>query len=235
MAAWVPSVMPSSLQRKSSSRSGSRLCLLGRGAPSTCVPSLSTRRGRTCPSFLLFLQHFHAILEPKPVPQPFSLRPIILFLLVLSPPSPPALSRASYFVPLSLPFCLFRPSDIGLPFPRARVLLVPDNSFPLGYYLIPFTGIVGLLVLAMGAVMVSSSGTKMGESRPDFKARLALGLQDRDGLYWIVQISSKTDASTPFHQIVRCIQHRKRLQRNRLTKEQLKQIPTHDYQKGEEG
>lgn len=104
VAAWVPSVMPSSLQRKSSSRSGSHLCLLGRGAPSTCVPSLSTRRGRTCPSFLLFLQHFHANLEPKPVPQPFSLRPIILFLLVLSPPSSHTLSRASYFVLLLCPF-----------------------------------------------------------------------------------------------------------------------------------
>lgn len=68
----------------------------------------------------------------------------------------------------------------------AYVILIPDFSFPLGYYLIPFTGVVGIVIIVMIIVM-----------------------------------------------IVRCVQYRRRIRRNRLSKDQLKKLPVHKFSKGD--
>ncbi|XP_022522108.2 E3 ubiquitin-protein ligase RNF167 [Astyanax mexicanus] len=74
-----------------------------------------------------------------------------------------------------------------IPEKGAYVILKPDFSFPLTYYLIPFTGVVGLIFIVMVIILA-----------------------------------------------VRCVQYRKRMRKNRLSKEQLKKIPIHKFNKGDE-
>lgn len=74
-----------------------------------------------------------------------------------------------------------------IPEKAAYIILKPDFIFPITYYLIPFTGVVGLILIIMVIILV-----------------------------------------------VRCVQYRKRIRKNRLTKEQLKKIPIHKFTKGDE-
>ncbi|KAM8742487.1 E3 ubiquitin-protein ligase RNF167 [Acanthopagrus schlegelii] len=74
-----------------------------------------------------------------------------------------------------------------IPEPGSYVILKPEFAFPLSYYLIPFTGVVGMIIIVMCVVL-----------------------------------------------IIRCVQYRKRIRKNRLSKEQLKRIPTHRFRKGDD-
>lgn len=46
---------------------------------------------------------------------------------------------------------------------RAYVILKPDFSFPITYYLIPFTGVVGLIIVVMVIILVSGLALHLHE------------------------------------------------------------------------
>lgn len=48
---------------------------------------------------------------------------------------------------------------------RGHVVLIPEYIFPLGYYLIPFTGVVGVVIAVMCTILVRGPwGPAQGEA-----------------------------------------------------------------------
>ncbi|XP_028322284.1 E3 ubiquitin-protein ligase RNF167 [Gouania willdenowi] len=74
-----------------------------------------------------------------------------------------------------------------IPEKGSYVILKPEFAFPVSYYLIPFVGVMSLIIMVMCVIF-----------------------------------------------IVKCVQHRNKLRKNRLSKEQLNQIPTHRFTKGDD-
>lgn len=54
---------------------------------------------------------------------------------------------------------LYLTDDFSLFLKRAYVILKPDLVFPLSYYLIPFTGVLGMIIIVMSVILVSMHGS----------------------------------------------------------------------------
>lgn len=49
---------------------------------------------------------------------------------------------------------------------RGHVVLIPEYIFPLGYYLIPFTGVVGVVIAVMCTILVRDRRGPAGRGAP---------------------------------------------------------------------
>ncbi|XP_061492997.1 E3 ubiquitin-protein ligase RNF13 isoform X1 [Rhineura floridana] len=93
-----------------------------------------------------------------------------------------------------------------------HILLIPEFSLPLEYYLIPFLIIVGICLILI--VIFMSQQSDGGEKEPLWMSRIR--------------------CLTIFLGITKFVQDRHRARRNRLQKDQLKKLPVHKFKKGDE-